>query len=257
MSNRPTRKPSPSRKVASARNASGGISTVWVVVGVVVVVLLAGIIAVAVAGGGDDAAQGGGPSPSGGTVVPSGDLNYGTVQVDGTPLPTAPRTAGATDTAIGQTIPTVAGQQFDGSGITIAPGGKPKVLVFAAHWCPHCQAEVPRIQDWLDADGMPTDVDLTAVATGTTSTRTNFPPGKWLRREGWSIPTMVDDEESNAAKAFGLASYPFFVVVDASGKVVYRTSGEISEDTWNALLDAARTGTPPGTPSGGESSSVD
>lgn len=256
MSNRPNKRPS--SRVSAARADADRSRTIWIVVAVAVVVLLAAVIAIAVSGGGDDdsIALGGGPSPSGGTVVPAGDLNYGTVQVTGTPLERAPRTAGTADPAIGEVIPTVAGQQFDGSSITIAPGGKPKVLVFAAHWCPHCQAEVPRIQEWLDADGMPTDIDLTAVATGTTSTRPNFPPGKWLRSKGWSIPTLVDDEESTAANAFGLASYPFFVAVDASGKVVYRVSGEISETTWNALLDSARTGSASSSAAGGESSSA-
>jgi thiol-disulfide isomerase/thioredoxin len=255
VSNRPNKRTS--SRVSAARADANRNRTVWIVVGAAVVVLLAAVIAIAARGGGDDSASlGGGPSPSGGTVVPSGDLDYGTVQVSGTPLAQAPRTAATADPAIGQTIPTVTGQQFDGSSITLAPGDKPKVVVFAAHWCPHCQAEVPRIQEWLDADGMPADVELTAVATGTTSTRPNFPPGKWLRSKGCSIPTLVDDEESTAANAFGLASYPFFVVVDGSGKVVYRVSGEISEDTWNSLLEAARTGVAPGTATGGESSSA-
>ena len=53
---------------------------------------------------------------------------------------------------------------------------------------------------------------------------------------------MLDDEEQTAALAVGTSAYPFFVVVDSDGKVVERTSGEITEDQWNALLEAARTG---------------
>jgi thiol-disulfide isomerase/thioredoxin len=140
------------------------------------------------------------------------------------------------------TIPTVIGQSFDGSPVEIAPGGKPKVVMFLAHWCPHCQAEVPRLQEWLDTNGVPTDVDFFAVATGTTDTRGNFPPGNWLRREAWSVRTLVDDEQGTAATAFGLSGFPFFVVVDAQGAVVTRVSGELSVDQWDQLLEAARSG---------------
>ena len=260
MSNRPKKKTPSSSRVAAARGDAHRSRTLWIVLGVFVVVLVAGIVAIAASSSKKEEASGGGPSPSGGTVVPAGDLNFGSVNVSGTPLvklPNASTSASSTsqtDPALGATIPTATGQQFDGSSISIGPGGKPKVIMFVAHWCPHCQAEVPRIQQWLDASGMPSDVDLYAVATGTTASRPNYPPGDWLRGKDWSVPTMVDDEEFTAANAFGLSSYPFFVVVDSSGKVVTRTSGELSEDGWNALLEAARTGVPPATNAGGESS---
>ncbi len=252
MSNQPNKRRTGTR-VAAARGDARRSRTLWIVIGVVVVVMIAAVIAIAVSQS-DQKVAGGGASPSGGTVVPSGDLNYGTVDVSGTPLADRPSSPTAPDAAVGESIPTVTGQQFDGSAITIAPGGKPKVVMFVAHWCPHCQAEVPRIQDWLDDSGMPTDVDLYAVATGTTSTRANFPPGEWLRGKDWSVPTMVDDESFSAAKGFGLTSYPFFVVVDGSGKVVVRTSGELTQDQWDALLEAARTGTAPSVDGGGQSS---
>ena len=31
---------------------------------------------------------------------------------------------------------------FDGTPVEIAPDGKAKLVVFLAHWCPHCRAEV-------------------------------------------------------------------------------------------------------------------
>jgi cytochrome c biogenesis protein CcmG/thiol:disulfide interchange protein DsbE len=251
VSNRPPKRKVSSTKVAAARGSASGSRTLWIVITIAVVVLLAAVIAIAVTRS-EQSVAGGGASPSGGTVVPSGDLDYGTVDVTGTPLPQMSR--GAADTAVGETIPTVAGQQFDGASITIAPGGKPKIVLFVAHWCPHCQAEVPRIQEWLDENGMPSDVDLYSVATGTSSSRPNYPPGDWLREQGWSVPTMVDDEQNTASKAYGLSSYPFFVVVDATGKVVVRAAGELTMDNWETLIEAARTGTAPGGASSGESS---
>ena len=69
------------------------------------------------------------------------------------------------------------------------------------------------------------------------------------------MPTLVDDEQGTAGDAFGLSSFPFFVVVDGSGKVIYRTSGELSDQQWAALVDAARTGVAPSI-GGGQSSAA-
>ena len=63
-------------------------------------------------------------------------------------------------------IPTLTGQSlFDGSDMTIAPTGKPQAIVFLAHWCPHCQAEVPRIVALAKA-GKLDGIDVVGVATG-------------------------------------------------------------------------------------------
>jgi thioredoxin-related protein len=50
---------------------------------------------------------------------------------------------------------------------------------------------------------------------------------------------MADDGDSSAAAAFGLQSYPYFVVLDSSGRVVTRASGEITHDQFDALLQSA------------------
>lgn len=252
MSNRPNRPAASKRRVAAARKQSSSSSRVWWIVGVVVVVVaLAAVVAVAVTRS-EEGVAGGGPSPSGGTVVPSGDLSFGDVRVTGAPLPELGR--GADDPAIGRSLPTIEGVSFDDSAVRISADGRPKVIMLLAHWCPHCQAEVPRIQQWLDQNGMPDDVELVSIATGTQRSRPNFPPGDWLREEGWSVPTLVDDEDGTAGQALGLSSFPFFVVVDSEGHVVQRTSGELTTQQWEALLEAARTGAGGGSSSGVESS---
>ncbi len=109
-------------------------------------------------------------------------------------------------------------------------------MVFLAHHCPHCQAEVPRIVDWASQGLVPAGVDIYGVATGTTSSRENYPPSAWLEREGWPFPTLADSDEYAAAEAWGLTSYPYFVALDADGKVVERASGELTQEQFTALL---------------------
>lgn len=243
MSNKPSRQSSHSAKVRAASN-SGGSNTLWWWIGLGVLVVVVAVVAIAVGTSSDSGSDSGGSaSPSGGTVVPNGDLEFGAVEVQGTPLPVAPQ-SGA-DPAVGLTIPTVKGITFDESPVTISADGKPKVILAIAHWCPHCQKEVPLIQEWLDANGMPSDVDLVAVATGNDESAVNFPAGDWLRKEGWSVPTLLDDKEDTAGKGLGVSGYPGFTVVGADGKVVFRTSGEISMAQFEQLLEAARTGTAP------------
>lgn len=241
MSNRPGKSKSASQRVRAASNAGKGKSTAWIWIAIVVVVVAVGIVAI-VAGRGTSA-KGGSASPSGGTVVPNGKLDYGQVAVNGTALTPKPDTG--VDPAVGQSYPTITGQQFDGKQLTIAPDGKPQIIMVVAHWCSHCQAEVPRIQKWLNASGMPADVDLVTVATSNDAAKGNFPAADWLRREQWSVPTIVDDKQNQAGSALGVSGFPYFIVTNAQGKVVFRTSGEITEAQWNALLEAAKTGTAP------------
>ena len=241
MSNRPGKSKSASQRVRAASNAGKGKSTAWIWIAIVGVVIAVGIVAI-VAGRGTSS-SGGSASPSGGTVVPSGKLDYGQVAVSGTAL--TPKPDSGADPMVGTVVPSVTGQQFDGKQLTISADGKPQIIMVVAHWCSHCQAEVPRVQKWLDKDGMPADVELVTVATSNDPAKGNFPAADWLRREKWSVPTIVDDKQGQAGAALGVSGFPYFIVTDAQGKVIYRTSGEITEDQWNALLVAARTGKAP------------
>lgn len=153
-------------------------------------------------------------------------LVYGTPTVTGVPLATA-ASSGA-DPAAGATIPTITGEDFSGSEVVIDPtDGRPKMILFLAHWCPHCQDEVPVVQSWINENGMPANVDLYSIATSTSSSQANFPPAEWLEREGWTVPVIVDDESSSVSAAFGLTAFPFFVFVDDQGRVVQRVAGAL------------------------------
>jgi thiol-disulfide isomerase/thioredoxin len=156
---------------------------------------------------------------------------FGTVSVVGASLPPF---GGEADDAIGMSAPTIEGEDY-----TITPGERPTVIAFLAHWCSHCQAEVPVVQSIVDAGGVPENVDLVGVATSIDRTAGNYPPGAWFEREGWTSPLIYDDQASSAGSAYGVTSFPFWVVLDSNGQVVGRLAGRIGEDGINQLFQVA------------------
>ncbi|HEV7200182.1 MAG TPA: TlpA disulfide reductase family protein [Candidatus Limnocylindria bacterium] len=158
------------------------------------------------------------------------------IVITGTVLP--PFEAEVTDDpAVGMTLPTVQGTDVTGAPMTIGPDGRAKVVLLLAHWCPHCQAEVPRLVAWLAENPVPDGVDIVAVSTAADPTRTNYPASAWLEREGWPIPTLNDDATLAAYRALGGPTFPGFVFVTADGVVQSRTTGEISVEEFGGWLE--------------------
>jgi thiol-disulfide isomerase/thioredoxin len=153
--------------------------------------------------------------------------------ITGDPLPTFQRDGN--DAAVGLAAPAVSGTDFAGNPVAIEPDGRPKAIMFFAHWCPHCQAEVPVIQAWLSAGGAPEGVDLVSVATSIDPTRPNYPPDAWLQREGWTVPVIADPTNA-VAEAYGLPAFPYWVFVGPDGKVVTRAIGEMPVTDLEAML---------------------
>lgn len=161
----------------------------------------------------------------------------GEVRVAGPGL--TPYSPGMADPSVGRPVPELRGYTFDDQPITVTPAGDAQIVIFVAHWCNHCQAEVPRIVDWLAA-GRLAGVRLVAVSTGVDATAPNYPPSAWLQREDWTIPTVTDDTDGTAAQAFGLTGYPYFVAVKADGTVAARASGEQPLERFQAMIAAAK-----------------
>ncbi len=154
--------------------------------------------------------------------------------VSGDALPAL--TDAAADSAIGQPIPSLTGIDLSGEPMTIAPSEGPMAIVLLAHWCGVCQAEVPILVDYLASTGMPDGVELVTIATSIDAARPNYPPSTWLEREGWTATTLVDDANSGALRALGLSAFPGFVFVDADGRVVQRTTGQLPAEAFDQAV---------------------
>ena len=164
-----------------------------------------------------------------------GAINCETVSIvrgDALPALTDP----AADAAIGQPIPSLTGIDLAGEPLSIGPSDGPMAIVLLAHWCGFCQAEVPILADYLSSTGMPEGVELVTISTSIDPARPNYPPSTWLEREGWTVPTMVDDANSGALRALGMSSFPGFIFVDADGRVVQRTSGQLPAEAFDQMV---------------------
>ena len=162
------------------------------------------------------------------------------VTVTGAPL--APFAGAAQDGSIGALAPEIRSTDFAGAPISIEHDGTPKLILFLAHWCEFCRREVPTLQSWINANGIPEGVELVSVATSNSEIRPNYPPSVWLEREGWTAPVLVDDEAGRIAQAYGLTSFPFYVAVNGSGEVQGRLAGEQPPSNVAAILAALAEG---------------
>lgn len=142
------------------------------------------------------------------------------------------------DPTVGTPAPVVSGLDFDATSVTIgAETENPTLVVFLAHWCPACNAELPELVELADAGSFPDGLDVLAVATASTPERDNYPPSEWLDTAGWSLPTMADSAAGDAFVAFGGMSFPYMVVLDADGTVLARKAGVSSGEDTVAFLE--------------------
>jgi cytochrome c biogenesis protein CcmG, thiol:disulfide interchange protein DsbE len=210
-----TKKPKPGSKDAKSN------STLWWILGGVVGLGL--IVALAISIAGEEPVD--------------ENSGFGDPTVTGGPLPVY--AAGEEDVSVGLTAPTVEGADWEGNPVTIEPDGTPKIVIFLAHWCPHCQAEVPIIQEWINDGNLPDTVEIVSVATGTDRLRPNWPPQDWLEEEGWTPPVIMDDEITTVAVNYGMSSTPMFVVLDGDNNNLGRISGQLPTDALDQLVQIA------------------
>jgi len=160
-------------------------------------------------------------------------------RIEGAALPIMPFASAIDTSATGVPAPHVSGYDFDRHPVTVDPNdGRPKAIVFLAHWCPHCQDEVPRVQAWLDSTGGVPGVDIYSVATSIEASRPNYPPAAWLEGEGWTIPVIVDDTDNSILSAYGSGGFPYWVFLNSDGTVAVRTAGQLDITQLEDLLQS-------------------
>ncbi len=177
--------------------------------------------------------------------VPLGE-QVAPVEVIGTNLDPMPQQISVTepenDSAIGQKAPEIIGTSFDGSTVSIVADGTPRMIMFVAHWCPHCQREIPAVKAMIDDGLLPPDLEVVVVSTAVREGEDAFPPQEWLQGEQWTGPILRDSVGFDALLAFGAGGFPFAVYVNGDHEVVTRTAGEIPGDIIQQLWLATAAG---------------
>ncbi len=174
---------------------------------------------------------------SGAAATSAADGTPGRTEVFGTALPQFEQLED--DPAVGRAPPVVVGTDLlTGEVVRITTQGRPMVIAFYAHWCPHCQAEVADLMEWLESNELPSGVDFYAVSVLEDPTRGNHPPEVWLRDEGWQHPVVADTPSLSIVDAFGLQSVPYLVAVNAENAVVLRYAGSVGPADLAAFFES-------------------
>ncbi|MBM3718964.1 MAG: TlpA family protein disulfide reductase [Actinobacteria bacterium] len=196
-------------------------SATRVVIGAVAAVVIA---AAAVAIGSSVVSDSGAGAPPADQSGTTGEFQP--VTVVGAPL--QPRGDGDADPAAGVEAPTLTGKDFRGREVVIDPGSdaRPTMLVFLAHWCPHCNREVPQLLEWREEGLVPENLRVVGIPTASRNDRSNWPPSEWLEGFGWPWEVLADSDTREAAEAYGVDGFPFVALIDALGNVKTRWSGE-------------------------------
>jgi thiol-disulfide isomerase/thioredoxin len=217
-------------------SGSSTISARAIIIGVAIVIALAAAIAVFASGGDDSSSPDTTAAIVDGGVAPA---EYQKVTVDGDAL--EPLGKDATDPARGKVGPNISGYTFSGFPVSVKPAtdGAPTMLVFLAHWCPHCNAEMPRLINWYEDGLVPDDLRVIGIGTASRKDQANWPPSEWMQSFDWPFEVMADTETNQAGVAYGVDGYPFMVILDKDGKVVARHSGEMEESEIPKFVNAA------------------
>ena len=222
------------QKTTSSVRENGNLKVVLYIV--LVVVGIAGAVSLGTAGGSTKTTTNSGVTVPGGVAA----AEFQEVKVAGDKL--APMPESGDDPAVGKAAPTLTGYDLAGRPVTIDPGsdGKATMGVFLAHWCPHCNYEIPVLNEWKEKGLTPPNLRVVGVTTASRQDQANWPPSKWLVAKKWAFDQFADSEKQDASAAYGVGGYPFLVFIDAAGNVTSRTSGEVPvEDIAKAANAAA------------------
>jgi thiol-disulfide isomerase/thioredoxin len=147
--------------------------------------------------------------------------------------------------AVGEPVPSFSAPGFrmilSGTGFEVQReqvdwasfAGGPTVISIWASWCPHCQSELPVLQEVLR--DYP-DVELVTILTSI-GQQPGPEPDEYLAENELTFPVAIDDADGTIGRAFGLEVFPTIYFVDEAGAVAYANTGEVPEEELRAQLD--------------------
>jgi peroxiredoxin len=149
----------------------------------------------------------------------------------GTASATAQVTAGGpprtSKLAAGDAVPAFEAQGLDGGTVRWSDyAGAPAVLSVWAPWCPHCQVELPVLDDVMrEFPGVGFVTVVTSIGTQPGPT-----PDEYMRENDLAFPVAVDDDAGTIARALGIEGFPTLYFVASDGTVVQAVEGEVEAE---------------------------
>ena len=122
-------------------------------------------------------------------------------------------------------LPAVTLKTLDGEPVrtdTLRNNGKPFIIDFFATWCKPCNRELSAIQEVYDDWKEETGVKLIAVSTDQAQNINKVKP--LVDEHGWEYEVLLDPN-SDFRRALGIQMIPFTLIIDGTGKIVYKHNG--------------------------------
>lgn len=114
--------------------------------------------------------------------------------------------------------------------------GKPFIIDFFATWCKPCNRELSAISEVYDDWQAETGVKLFAVSIDKAQNTNKVKP--LVDQHGWEYEVLLDPN-SDFLRSLGGTMIPYVVIVDGSGKIVYKHSG-YTEGAEQELIEKVR-----------------
>ena len=116
------------------------------------------------------------------------------------------------------TLKSLEGEEFKLSSFR---NKNPVYLVFWATWCPYCVKEIPRLKE-LYAKLAPKGLKILAINIGYNDPLLRVQ--SFQKKYELPYPILYDNN-ATVSRQYGVIGVPFSVLIDRSGKVVYRSNG--------------------------------
>lgn len=115
-------------------------------------------------------------------------------------------------------------------GAPVKPGnGRPMVVNLWATWCPPCRRELPMLAQAAGKSAVP----ILLINEGESAEKVS----RFLRDHAIPAGAVALDRNGELMRALGTSALPTTLFIDASGRIVFRHTGEISQAALTAQIE--------------------
>ncbi len=136
-------------------------------------------------------------------------------------------------------LPKVTLKDTSGKSVSIeslSNDGKPFIIDLFATWCKPCLRELDAIAEVYEDWQQETGVKLVAVSIDQAQNVNKVKP--LADSHGWEYEVLLDPN-SDLKRALGVQMIPYVLIVDGSGKIVYKHNG-YTDGAESELIDKVR-----------------